>query len=270
MRLPFLAFTVLFSCADRVQIDADVPTKDPSSAWAKTLNAVSTPDGIDFNKLQEQRADLDRYLAWAGEHGQHTDGWRESKEDKRIAFLLNVHNAAVLHNLLRHGVPSSPDDVKVGVYKWDKAGFYWGSKYRVDSEWSAINHIGFHDAVSRYQEPLLWVALHDGTKDSAPIKWWNRRKLQSRLERAMGKFVNSDRGMVEADGEWSVNPLFVNRADDFVFWTHSEDVCDWMAGHAKGERKQWLESQIGNCTLKARTPDRRTDAIKPAQPTVDD
>ena len=166
-----LVLTIL-GCADRVAMDAASPADDPSAEWALAMQQIARSDGIDVDALRASAASLDRYLAWAGEHGQHTDNWRESKEDKRIAFLVNVHNAAVLHNLLRHDLPKSPDAVAVGWYRWPGAGFYWGSKYRVDSEWSAIRHIGFHDTVSRYQEPLLWAALHDGTKDSPRLRWW--------------------------------------------------------------------------------------------------
>ena len=254
-----LVLTII-GCADRVAIDATVPATDPSAEWARAVEKIARPGGIDVDALRASADSLNRYLAWAGEHGQHTDSWRESKEDKRIAFLINVHNAAVLHNLLRHNLPESPDAVAVGWYRWPGAGFYWGSKYRVDSGWSAIRHTGFHDTVSRYQEPLLWVALHDGTKDSAPLRWWRSKNLQKRLQSAMRAHINSERGMQKVDGSWTVNPLFHARADDFVFWTDAEDVCDWMAGYASGERKEWLTERIGSCDLTAAIPDRRTDA----------
>ena len=254
-----LVLTV-FGCAERVANDATVPPADPSAEWARAVEKIARPDGIDVDALRASVTSLNRYLAWAGEHGQHTDNWRESKEDKRIAFLVNVHNAAVLHNLLRHDLPESPDTVAVGWYRWPGAGFYWGSKYRVDGEWSAIRHVGFHDTVSRYQEPLLWVALHDGTKDSAPLRWWRSKNLQKRLQSAMRAHINSERGMQKVDESWTVNPLFLARADDFVFWTDAEDVCDWMAGYATDERKEWLTERIGSCDLTAAIPDRRTDA----------
>ena len=174
-------------------------------------------------------------------------------------YLLNVHNAAVLHNLLRHDVPKSPDDVTVGLYQWDGAGFFWGSKYKVDGEWSALRHISFHDTVSRYQEPLLWVALYDGTRDSAPLRWWKRKNLQAQLKAAMRNFVNSDRGLTETEDGWAATPLFIERADDFTFWSDASNVCAWMAGYAKGKRKAWLKEQIDNCHLTARAPDRSTD-----------
>jgi len=251
-------------CAERIEIDASVPDREPSSAWSADLKKVATKQGIRFARLNKKQKNLNRFLAWAGEHGQHSDTWKESKEDKRLVYLLNVHNAAVLHNLLRHGVPDSPDDVDVGLYQWDGAGFYWGSKYKIDGEWSALRHTSFHDTVSRYQEPLLWVALYDGTRDSAPLRWWKRKNLQAQLKAAMRNFVNSDRGLVETEDGWAANPLFIDRADDFTFWTDAADICEWMAGYAKGERKTWLKEQTGHCSLTARAPNRSTD-VAPAK-----
>ena len=261
--LPLCLAALLTGCAERVEIGADVPKREPSTAWSADLKKIATKRGIRFAQLEDNRKDLDRYLAWAGEHGQHSDTWKESKEDKRLVYLLNVHNAAVLHNLLRHNVPGSPDEVDVGLYTWDGAGFYWGSKYKIDGEWSALRHISFHDTVSRYQEPLLWVALYDGTRDSAPLRWWKRKNLQAQLKAAMRNFVNSDRGMVETDDGWAANPLFIDRVDDFIFWTDASDICEWMAGYAKGKRKAWLKEQVGQCNLTARAPDRSTD-VAPA------
>ncbi len=259
---------VLFSCADRVAIGTTPPTTEPSSQWASALKRIASPDGINATALRDAEPELNAYLAWAAEHGQHSDGWGESKEDKRIAFLVNVHNAAVLHNMLRNNIPSSPDDVRVGWYRWPGSGFYWGSKYKVDGEWSAIRHIGFHDAVSRYQEPLIWAALYDGTKDSPPLKWWSQKKLQKRLKGAMRAFVNSDRGLRKNDNGWTVNPLFIARSDDFTFWTDSDDICDWMSGFSSGERKQWLDQQGDLCTLQSWIADRRTD-VDATRPTAE-
>jgi len=261
----FVWFAVLLAgCADRIEIRAPVPDREPSGAWSADLKKIATKRGIRFDRLKKKKKNLNRFLAWASEHGQHSNTWKESKEDKRLVYLLNVHNAAVLHNLLRHKVPGSPDEVDVGLYQWDGAGFYWGSKYKIDGEWSALRHISFHDTVSRYQEPLLWVALYDGTRDSAPLRWWKRKSLQAQLKAAMRNFVNSDRGLIETEDGWAANPLFIERADDFTFWTDAGDICEWMAKYANGERKTWLKEQTGHCSLTARAPDRSTD-VAPAK-----
>jgi len=222
---------------------------------------MSTADGVRLDDLPQHETALEDFLGWASTHGQHTNSWGESREDRRLAYLLNVHNAAVLHNLLRHDLPASPDDVKFGVFQWAGAGFFWGTRYQVDSEWTGLAHMASHDTVSRYQEPLLWIGLYTGTKDSPPLRWWTRekKKLQPQLKRAARAFINSDRGMRKVDDGWQVNPMFIERAQDFIHWTDADTLCEWMADYARGPRKAWLQAQGHTCTLTHWAPQRQTD-----------
>jgi len=254
----FLSFTT--GCTDDVVL-APVDEK-VNIEWAGALREIAAPDGIRLDKLKEHRSTLEAYLGWASSHGQHSNSWGESKEDKRLAFLLNVYNAAVLHNLLRHDLPDSPDRVKVGPYQWEGAGFYWGTRYKIDKEWTTLNHLAGHDTVSRYAEPLLWMALFDGTQDAPRLRWWTQKKhrLQPQLVRAAKQFINSDRGMAWTDDTWQVNPLLIEHQKDFTDWTTANNLCEWMATYATGTRKKWLLEQQGNCQLVGRPPNRLTAA----------
>jgi hypothetical protein len=249
----------VLGCAQDVQLKTKVPAKNPYSKWTKTLDRVSTPNGIRYDLLKRKRRRLNQYVAWVGEHGQHQDGWSESKEDKRIAHLVNAHNAIVLHNALRLQLPDSPDDVAIGIYRWKEGGFYWGSRYRLDGEWTTIRHIAIHDAVNRYQEPLLWFALYDGTRDAPPLRSFSAKSVQSQLKRAARSFINSDRGLSKTDTGWAANPLFFRYKDDFLFWSHASTLCEWMAKYAKDERKAWLQKQGDECALEERPADRSLD-----------
>ena len=254
-----LLLTVSVACHDDVALE-DV-RKRPDGPWARAVTAIATPDGVRLDDLSQHRSALEDYLGWASTHGQHTNSWGESREDRRLAYLLNVHNAAVLHNLLRHELPDSPDAVTFGMFQWPGAGFYWGTRYRVDSEWTGLAHMATHDTVHRYQEPLLWLGLYDGTKDSPPLRWWTRekKKLQPQLKRAARAFINSDRGMRKTEDGWQVNPLFIDHARDFTYWTDASTLCEWMAGYARGPRKTWLEAQGADCMLTHWPPERGTD-----------
>jgi len=246
----------LFGCAQDVQLKTKVPAKSPSSKWSRTLDRISTADGIRYDLLKRKRRRLNQYVAWVGEHGQHTDGWSESKEDKRIAHLVNAHNAIVLHNALRLKLPQSPDDVSIGMYRWSEGGFYWGSRYRLDGEWTTIRHIAIHDTVNRYQEPLLWFALYDGTRDAPPLRSFSSKSLQSQLKSAARSFINSDRGLAKTETGWAANPLFFRYQDDFLLWSHASTLCEWMLPYAKDERKTWLNNQGDQCALEKRPADR--------------
>jgi hypothetical protein len=257
------AFALLVSLALVGGCTADVAlspiSKDTDKRWSKALKHIATPAGMRTDRLEQHRPVLEAYLGWASIHGQHTNSWGESKEDKRLSYLLNVHNAAILHSLLRHGLPDAPDAVKVGLYRWPGAGMAWGSRYRVDNEWTTLAHMASHDTVSRYMEPLLWMGLYDGTQDAPPLRWWSRGKLQPQLKRAARRFINSDRGMAQTSTGWSVNPLFIEHEADFVDWTTASSLCEWLAIYAEDARKAWLIEQAETCTLTTWTPRRDLD-----------
>lgn len=249
------------ACTDDVALKGKVPRSDPSSAWKRVVEQAGTNQGIDFDHIEKKRKKLEQYLLWASVHGQHADSWRESREDKRVAFLLNVYNAAVIHNVLRHQPLRSPDEVQVGLYRWPGAGFYRGTRYKVDEEFSTLRHIAVHDTIHRYQEPLLWVALHDGTQDSAPLQWWTGKKLQSALKKAMKKFLTTDRGLTKTSSGWAANPRFVDQGSDFTFWSDASTVCAWMVDYTSGPRKAWMQAHAEDCPLERRTPNRALDAL---------
>ena len=266
-KLMFLVCAAVLGCAENVHLKAKVPKSSPSYKWRGVVGQVATPDGVRFDVLKKRRRRLNQYVAWVGEHGQHKDGWTESKEDKRIAHLINAHNAIVLHNALRLGLPASPDDVAVGLYRWPEAGFYWGSRYKVDGEWSGLRHIALHDTVNRYQDPLLWMGLYDGTKDSPPLRFFTPKGLKREIRQATRAFINSDRGMSKTETGWAGNPLFFRYQDDFLFWSKAKNICDWMSKYAEGERLEWLILNRQNCTLDQRVANRKLDvAERPVAP----
>ena len=260
--LLLLSCAAAIGCAENVHLKTKAPKSNPSYKWRLLVDQIGTEDGVRFGLLKKRRKRLNQYVAWVGEHGQHRDGWTESKEDKRIAHLINAHNAGVLHNALRLGLPESPDDVQVGLYRWPEAGFYWGSRYKVDGEWTGLRHLALHDTVNRYQDPLLWMGLYDGTKDSPPLRFFTPKDFKKEIRLATRQFINSDRGMSQTETGWAANPIFFRYEDDFLFWSNAENLCDWMSKYASGERLEWLLSRREDCTLEQRVPNRKLDIAK--------
>ena len=264
-----LVCVVGLGCAENVVLKTKAPKSNPSFKWERVLKQVTTADGVRFDLLKKKRKRLNQYVAWVGVHGQHRDGWTESKEDKRIAHLINSHNAVVLHNALRLDLPKSPDDVAVGLYRWPEAGFYWGSRYQFDGEWSALRHVAIHDTVNRYQDALLWMGLYDGTRDSPILQFYSAKNLKKELRQAARRFINSERGMSKTATGWAANPIFFRYKDDFLFWSNAENICDWMSKYAKDERLKWLLKQGERCALEQRPANRNLDiATKQIEPST--
>lgn len=255
--LPALALLTLLAsaCTRRVEVPGPAPTQDPSAAWATLLHEAASPEGVDYDHIQSQRVVLERYLAWVGEHGEQSDQWKESKEDKRIAHLLNAYNAAVIYGVLAHRPINSVRDVHVGPFRRGGAGFFFGLRFRVDGEWVSLHHLEVERIVNRYQEPLLHAALNCASKGCPPLRFYKEQGLQGQLLAAMRRFLASDRGLMpvggtaEAPAGYAASRIFQWYADDFTDWSQADTVCGWMADHATGPKKAWLEAHAQDCPL---------------------
>lgn len=262
----------LEGCAERVRVPGEVPAVRPSGAWRVLLRQASNTEGVDYRMVAKQANVLERYLTWVGEHGPQMDELRESQEDRRITFLVNAYNAAVVYGVIEYVADEQPPlasvrDLRVGPWRWKGTGFFWGLQFRVDGEWIDLYHLGIERIVNRYQEPLLHVALHGGARSSPPLVWWNRYGLQDQLIRQMSAFLATDRGLRKApDGSWQPNAIFCKYRDDFIDWTDAEDLCDWMSRYTTGAAQIWLSNHIGRCDLTCQPFDWSLDEISLPEP----
>lgn len=277
--------SLLVACTTRVELPVAAPRLDPSQDWAELLGEAASPAGVDYDHIAAHRDRLERYLAWVGEHGEISDGWKESKEDQRIAFLVNAYNAAVIQGVLMHRPIDSVRDVRVGPFPPGGAGFFVGLRFKVDGEWQSLHHLESERIVNRYQEPLVHVALHCASESCPPLRWWPERGLQGHLASAMRRFVGSDRGLAPLPGPTPQDPpagyaaseLFRWYADDFTDWSQADTLCQWLLPYADGAREAWLLAHAEDCPLQfqewdwsldhaARVEGRTEEAEEPREP----
>ena len=245
-------------CAQDVHIERDVPVKNAYKAWKKVIKKATKPvDGVDYEFIANRPKALEKYLAWVSAHGQHSDWWGESKEDKRIAHLANAHNAMLIHQLLQHRPINSPDDVRIGLFQWPGAGLNYGVRYRVDGEWVHLHKLRFHEVVARYQDPMLWLLFHDGTVQSPPLQWWPDKRLQSQLKTTLRHLLKTQGWLSPTQDGWAAHPLFFTHKKDFIEWDDKLSLCDWLAPYAPKPAQEWLQAQAEDCTLESLPSDRR-------------
>ena len=257
--LPILLILLGFGagCAEKITHEVDPPRKNPSSKWQKVIRKATRDGGVDYDFLAERSRPLERYLAWVGAHGQHKDWWGESKEDRRIAHLANAHNAMVIHTIIGRRPLSSPDEIQIGLYRWPGAGLSRGVRYRLDDEWVSPAKLRNLETVSRYQDPLLWLLFHDGSKESPPLQWWPNRGLQSRLKKTLRILLKTDAWLSKTENGWAAHPLFFAHQKDFLEWDDKQSLCDWLSAYAAGEARDWLEDHAEDCPLERVEDDRR-------------
>lgn len=250
--------SLMVGCAQDVHLDQDTPARNPSKSWRKVIKkATKSGTGVDYEFIASRPKALAKYLAWVGEHGQHSDWWGESKEDRRIAHLANAHNAMLIHQLLQHRPLTSPDDVQVGLYQWPGAGLSHGVRYRLDGEWVHLHKLRAHETVARYQDPLLWLLFHDGTQGSPPLQWWPDKSLQSALKRTLRDLLKREDWLQPTATGFAAHPLFFDHEKDFVEWDDKQSLCDWLAPYAPEPAKAWLTEHSEDCPLTALPRNRR-------------
>lgn len=245
-----LSLAVLAGCSSRVVLEGDVPRGDPTRLWLRVLDDAVTEDGlVDYDHIESKRDTLHRYLRYVGEHGPGMDGWGESKERRRLAFMMNAYNAAVIEGVLRHQplqtvqhIGHPLDRVRPG------AGFFLGQRFRVDGDWQTLYILEHQDIVGRYQNPLAHVGLNCASRSCPPLRGWTEEGLNDDLERAMTEWVQAD-GLQCDDSGCRASALFDWYRDDFLDWSFADTLCGYLADFATGDDKAWLEAHEADCPL---------------------
>ena len=114
--------------------------KNPSKEWEKViLKSMENNNGnVDYAYIEENRDILEQYMSWLGTHGPFSDKMRLREYKKKIAFLLNAYNAAVIYGVLEnelHIKNESVLDVSSGIFPSGGAGFFLGQQFFIDGEW---------------------------------------------------------------------------------------------------------------------------------------
>ncbi len=243
------ALALAAACTQRVEIDGETPRADPTQAWLRLLESALQDGKVDYDRIDADRGTLHRYLRWVGEHGPVSDGISESKEDRRIAFMANAYNAAVIEGVLRARPIDSVQ--QVGGWPWSLrpgSGFFYGQKFKVDGSWTTLHVLEQQDLLARYQEPLVHVTLNCASRGCPPLRAWQADDIVGQMRDAMGAWLDSGALVCEGD-RCAVSELFSWYEDDFLYWSDAPSLCAYLADFASGANGQWLADHADNCDL---------------------
>ncbi len=233
----------MMGCSERVHPEGPATHRAPASAWERLLGEATTDAGVDYDLIASRREILDGFLAWMGEHGPELDDMRSSQEDKKIAFLINAYNAAVIAGVLRHREAASVMDVSVGLFPAGGAGFFLGQTFRVDGEWVTLYHLEHQYLLGDYEEPLIHAGLSCASAGCPPPRYYSSSGADEELAASMRDYLASDRGIrATADG-YAVTELLDWYADQLVDWSDAEDLCAYIAAYTDGEVSAWFAAR---------------------------
>ena len=255
-------------CSEKVRLPGEVPEADPTRSWLRLLKRAA-PDGgvrgVDYAVMERRRDTLQRYLRWVGAHGPELDGLSEGRENKRMAFMMNAYNAAVIEGVLRHQPIESVRDV--GGWPWSVrpgAGFFVGQRFRVDGDWQTLYLLEVQDIIGRYQEPLLHVGLNCASRGCPPVRGWDDKDLKEDLEDHLVDWLAAD-GLVCDAGGCAANAIFDWYRDDFLDWSEAENLCQYLEPFAQGDEREWLLLHHADCPLQFQEYDWSLNALLPEE-----
>ena len=99
-------FLFLLACHRNIGFENE--REASTDAWQDLAFEITMQDGIDYQKLQENRDILEDYLSWVGDNGPRMNRfkgvrWKQKgREDRRITHYANAYNAWVLYEILEN------------------------------------------------------------------------------------------------------------------------------------------------------------------------
>ena len=241
-----LLLLTMRGCSERVYPEPASEHRAPSSAWKRLVARATTGGGTDYDLIASRRGILDNYLQWMGEHGPELDDMRGSQSGKKIAFLINAYNAAVVAGVLKNREAASVLDVSAGMFPAGGAGFFLGQTFRADGEWVTLYHLEHQYLLSDFEEPLIHAGLNCASTGCPPLRYYTgsrKGQVEEQLAQSMEDFLSSDQGIRPVDGGYEVTELMSWYADHFVDWSDAADLCSYMADYTEGSVSVWLSQQ---------------------------
>ena len=247
-------------CQDNLELHREFTIHDLANDqeitdnWKELLETSVQNGSVDFAMIQEQQDILEKYLAWTSVTGTQMN--RKSKDppweqkDKtahRLTFYVNARNAWLLYAYLEQHQPQNLHDTDI------VGGFFWGQRARVDGQWMRFTHIKEERLLADFQDARIHFMLHDLTLISPRLEYWEAKTWERDVEKSMQDFFTIDstqpfhKAIQENDGRYLFHPMFQDHADDFVDWSESDSVCDFIRTWSNLEIQNYLEQN--DCSL---------------------
>jgi hypothetical protein len=132
--------------------------------WGALLARVVTPDGkVDYGRLAEERALLDRFVAALGAASPDADPARFPAEEDRLAYWLNAYNAFTLQAIL--------DEYPItSVWKTRDGQFFQRRRHVAGGRKVSLDDIEHEILRRRFAEPRIHFAINCGSNGCPPMR----------------------------------------------------------------------------------------------------
>jgi hypothetical protein len=186
-RVPLLALAVsLVSLSPAV----GAPFDHTHALFGAVLKTHVSDGLVDYRALKANPQTLDRYLdALAAASRKTFDAW---PEPQRLAYLINLYNAATLRLVVDHYPVKSIRDIRHGEQgPWDRP------VVRLFGGRVTLNHLEHEIVRKQYDEPRIHMALVCAAKSCPPLRGepFVADRLDKQLEEQSRRFLKSPAGL---------------------------------------------------------------------------
>ncbi len=191
-----------------LMLAAPASAMDPAESWNQILQETVAEERVDYAAVRDEHMKpLEAYL----DHAAALDPESLSK-DERLATLINVYNATVLHAVAKR----LTDDYQVSENDW---GLFNEALVRWNGNTVSLNDLEHKLIRPVFNDPRIHVALVCGAVSCPPLidHAYTAKTLDETLENKMKAFVNdTSRNQVDKNSKaLRLSSIFDWYADDF-------------------------------------------------------
>lgn len=230
---------VLMTLSSSILGAAEAPDWVGSEAWARVLGKFANQGGVDYAALQENRADLDRFLAALGPA--QVEGLSRAAQ---IAFWCNAYNAVVVHHVLER-YPEIGSVKEVSGFFNDFRFLVAGREMTLDEIESEARHLG----EARVHFAVVCASTSCPDLRSEPYR---EEILDQQLQEDTERFLSDPgKGLVwdREENSLYLSSIFKWYAGDFtggstvVAYFSRGRVLDWVLPHLSAELAAQVEQR---------------------------
>ncbi|MGE0388309.1 MAG: DUF547 domain-containing protein [Gammaproteobacteria bacterium] len=201
-------------------------TAEAGAAWAAVLQRFVDDRGrVAFERLREDRADLDRYVAWIAGVSPRSDPRAFAGRDQVLAYYINAYNALAMHGVLEAGLPED-----FGSFL-KRARFFKFRAVTIGGERTSLYDLE-NDVIRPLGEPRVHFALNCMVRacPRLPREPFDAVTLDARLDAAAREFFASDTHLRidDARREIRVSEILKFYTEDFVAGGKVQDLPGYI------------------------------------------
>lgn len=191
---------------------------------------VDADGGVDYARLASSPDSLQQYVQRLAQCSpsscpESDVGARFPTRSDSLAYWINAYNALVLHAVVVHWPLASVGDVEGGL-----DGFFRHQRFVVGGDSLSLDDIENGIIRPQFRDPRIHFAVNCGARSCPALddEAFHAATLSTHLDRQTRRFASDPEHVRWADGQLHLSRILEWYGSDFVEWTTSTTVSDYV------------------------------------------